>query len=397
MSGLDALIEDRGGAAAVLDKALRRYRGLDAIRAADLPEIDEEFDDELIEGILGRSSTAVLYGDSNSGKTFLAIDMAASVDAGREWMGRPTVPGAVVYLATEAAKSVETRVRLWQSHHGIALESLYVVRSPVNFFDSAADVSAVVDLVRRAEEETGRQVVLIVADTLARISAGANENSGEDMGIVMANADAIRAATSATFLWIHHCGKDAARGARGWSGIRAHIDTEIEVTADEATGIRTAEVTKQRDLPSKGQRIGFRLLPIAIGRNRWGTERSSCVLQSADAPPPRAKGKRQSEIAGAITEFLTAHGRGCLRAALAKHFDGRYLRASVYREVNKMLDDGLLIHVGNIVALPGAPESPTVSNCGQETVGDSREGLSPTVSSPFRGGDKETTGRGGRK
>ena len=338
-------------------------------------------DDEVIEGVIGRNSTAVLYGDSNSGKTFLAIDLASCIASGVAWMGRRVVQGVVIYLATEAAKSVEIRVQARQAQLGTVLDALYVVRTPLNFFTSQTDVSDVIQLVRRVEAETGQKVLLIVADTLARISAGANENSGEDMSIVIANAEAIRAATTASFMWVHHSGKDAARGARGWSGIRAAIDTEIEVTADEARGTRAAEVTKQRDLPGKGQRIGFKLTPVVIGRNRWGADRTTCIVEPTDAPP-RQRAKRRSELAGAIVEFLTAHGTGCLRGALAKHFEGRYVRTSIYREIGKLIDEGTLIHVGNVVALPGPPVSPTVSNCLQETSGDSRGGLSPCLLPP---------------
>jgi len=66
---------------------------------------------------------------------------------------------------------------------------------------------------------------------------------------------------------IHHSGKNAAAGARGWSGVRAAVDTEIEVT-DSSSG-RCAEITKQRDLSSKGIRIGFRLETITLGLTNY--------------------------------------------------------------------------------------------------------------------------------
>ena len=59
---------------------------------------------------------------------------------------------------------------------------------------------------------------LIVVDTFAQVTPGANENSGEDMGPVMARFDAVAQATGAAILVIHHNGKDQAKGARGWSG-----------------------------------------------------------------------------------------------------------------------------------------------------------------------------------
>lgn len=362
VQALDEAIRARGGAGAVVARAWQDLppadsdavpaaRRLDYVLASDLSPDVLQYDDELVEGVIGRNAMAVLYGDSNSGKTFLAIDMGTAVSMASEWQGRPTMGGAVVYLATESPASVEMRLRAYQRHHGVPVPSFVIVRSPINLYDGAADVRAVVDLVRTVESDLGEKVVLIIADTLARISAGANENSGEDMGRVMANADAIRRETSATFLWIHHSGKDQAKGMRGWSGMRAAIDTEIEVTADDATGARTAEITKQRDLPGKGERIGFRLEPVHLGTNAWGTPRGSCVVVSSDPAPKRQQARRTSEAAGAITQLLDARGTGMKKGDIVQHLTARYDKSTVYRELKRLLEAGRLHEVAGVYAL----------------------------------------------
>jgi len=61
---------------------------------------------------------------------------------------------------------------------------------------------------------------------------------------------------------VHHSGKKAAAGSRGWSGVRCAGDTEIEVK-DFPAGKR-CEITKQRDLGNKCERIGFRLDPVTL-------------------------------------------------------------------------------------------------------------------------------------
>lgn len=347
-------------AEALRQESTALVRKLAYVEAANLPDVDAEFDDELIENTLGRATMAVMYGDSNSGKTFAAIDIGASICRAVTWLGRNCDSGFVVYLATEAAASVELRLKAYQRHHGVRVPGFIIVQSPINLFDGDADTTAVIALVEEIERDHGVKAVLIIGDTLARISAGANENSGEDMGVVLKHADAIRGATGATFLWIHHCGKDQARGMRGWSGMRAAIDTEIEVTVDDATGSHVAEITKQRDLSGKGDRVGFRLEAVNLGVNRWGSLRGSCVVLPTDAPVKTARGKRPSEIAGAITEFLTQRASGCLRGAIAKHFTGRYNPPSVYRELRKMLEAGLLIEAAGVVALPGKPAKDAV-------------------------------------
>lgn len=332
-------------------------RRLDFEIAASLPEHDTTFDDELAEGVIGRNAMVVLYGDSNSGKTFLAIELGARLTLTEDWLGRRTAGGVVLYLATEAVESVRMRLMAWQRHFQKRLQHFVIVRSPINLFDGEADTTAVLALVEDVEKQFGKRVVLIIGDTLARISAGANENSGEDMGMVLKHADRIRQATGATFFWIHHTGKDAAKGMRGWSGMRAAIDTEIEVTGDVATGMRAAEVTKQRDLPGKGDRLGFRLVPVPMGLNRWGTERTSCIVIASDAPEKQQRNKRPSEIAGAITEALTQHGAGMLKGRLVAHFKERYTSSAIYREVAKMVADGRLIEAAGVVSIPGKPGS----------------------------------------
>lgn len=322
--------------------------------AQDLPD-EAEFEDELVEGLIGRQAMSVIYGDSNSGKTFLAIDLAASVCLGLPWMGRNVEPSLVVYLATEAPRSVRERLKAYHRHHGCKVPMLAIIASPVNLFDGDADTKAIIALVKELETEHGTACGLVIGDTLARLSAGANENSGEDMGVVVKHVDRIRAETGAHFMLIHHSGKDAARGMRGWSGLRAATDTEIEVTSDELAGTRTAEITKQRDMGGKGDRIGFRLETIDMGPGKWGKQRTSCVVEPTVAAQKPARGKRPSEVAGAITEFLTVRGTGCLRGAMAKHFEGRYHRGSVYKEVGKMVDAGTLIESAGVVALPGRP------------------------------------------
>jgi hypothetical protein len=330
--------------------ALPAGRHLAYVLAADLPD-DPEPEDQLVQGLIGRVAMSILYGDSNSGKTFFAIDLACGICSGSLWMNRHSVKGMVVYLATEAPQSVVTRVQAYQRHYGRKVPHLVIVQSPIDLFDGTADASAVIELIQRLEIEHGTKCELVIGDTLARLAAGANENSGEDMSTVIRHADRIRREVKAHVMLIHHSGKDQARGARGWSGLRAAIDTEIEVTADEATRLHAAEITKQRDMPGKGDRIGFKLEVVDMGPGQWVGRRTSCVVVPADAPAKQPKGKRVSEVAGAITELLTQHGTGMRKGDVVKHFAERYERGTVYRELKKMAEAGRLHESIGIVTL----------------------------------------------
>ena len=306
--------------------------------------------DELVQGVLTVEGGSVLYGDSNSGKTFFVIDMAAALARGVTWMGRRTEPGMVIYLAAESPASVRSRLQAYQWHHGVKVPNFAIVQSPIDLFDGDADTDEVIAVVRQLEAQRGQRARLIVGDTLARLSPGANENTGQDMGLVVRRFDRIRAECKAHFLLVHHSGKAAAAGARGWSGIRAAVDTEIEVS-DSTTG-RCAEITKQRDLGTKGERIGFRLDPVHLGFAKWGAPATSCVVAAADAPA-KAAGKRVSEVGGAVLEMLRTKGGGIKKREVVKHFDGRYDSSAVYRELKHLVAAGQVHECVGIVALAG--------------------------------------------
>ena len=293
--------------------------------------------DELLEGTLIEGDGSILYGDSNSGKTFFVIDMACAIARGIDWMGRKTEPGLVVYLAAESPPSIKRRLQAYQKHHDVRIKNFAIVQNPINLFDGDTDTTAIIDLINFIEKKYKQKVRFIVGDTLARLSAGANENLGQDMGVVVHHFDRIRSECNAHFMLIHHSGKNAAAGARGWSGVRAAVDTEIEVT-DSASG-RCAEITKQRDLGSKGIRIGFKLETITLGLTKWKSPATSCVVIATDAPI-KSTNKRSSEIGVAISEYIFSLEKPIKKRDLVRHFGGQYAPSAVYRQLKKLIESG---------------------------------------------------------
>jgi len=324
------------------------------VSVAFADELPERYDppDELVEGVLTSGDGSVLYGDANSGKTFAVIDMAAAVARGVPWLGRRTEAGLVVYLAAESPASVRGRLQAYQKHHGCKVPNFAIVQSPIDLFDGEADTNRVITLVQQLERQFSRKVRLIVGDTLARLSAGANENAGQDMGLVVRRFDRIRTECKAHFLLIHHSGKAAAAGARGWSGVRAAVDTEIEIS-DSPAG-RCLEITKQRDLPSKGERIGFRLDVVTLGHTKWGEPATSCVVVAADAPVKQAKAIKLGETQQAVMALLRGAGKNMKVREIAEALaEQEITRTSVYNAVNRLRDVELVEVSGGMVHLIG--------------------------------------------
>jgi hypothetical protein len=239
---------------------------------------------DFVQGLLVEGSAAVVYGDSNTGKTFFTTDLALHVAAGMPWQGRRVEQGGVVYCVLEGGFGFRNRVSAWRTHHAMDGAGLpFAARtSSLNLLDPEADTPRLIAQIQEAGDVIGRPIKLIVIDTLARAFAGGNENASEDMGALVLNMDLIRAETGACVLFVHHSGKDAAKGARGHSSLRAALDTEIEVKANEETGLRTAETVKQREM-KKGGAVHFTLATKVIGRNRHGEDVTTCIVEVASS------------------------------------------------------------------------------------------------------------------
>jgi len=307
-----------------------------------------ELHDMLVEGVLTASGISVVYGASNSGKTFLMLDMACAIARGVDWLGRYRVQqGAVLYLASEGPRSVKFRLQAYQHFYGQSVQLLAVVEEPINLFASDIDARGIISTIDAIERATGEPVRLVVGDTLSALTPGANENHGTDMGIVLGNINRIVCARPVHFSLIHHCGKDEARGMRGWSGLNARTDTAIEVVdSTDATTSHSAEIVKQRDVAGRREKITFDLRSVEL--NAWdnfNNSLTSCVVESTDKPAPerrnsgsvhRAPG-RPKFAEGLITGFISGQANGVSRADLVKHFQGKPSRTTIYRVIDDLL------------------------------------------------------------
>lgn len=248
----------------------------------------------LVKGVLSAGAMSVVYGPSNSGKTFFALDIAFAVATGGPWRGRRASKAAVLYLAAEGGRGVANRIAALRQETGCCDVPLALKRAGLDLLHNQADLQHIADLAAAVQAKQPGHL-LIVIDTLSRIMAGGDENSAADMTALIRNIDAVRAATGAHVMLVHHTGKDAARGARGHSSLRAATDTEIEVGGED--GGRLALVTKQRDYQG-GESFGFALKSVTLGFDQDGDEVTSCVVEPADTNEIIASQRRTKGLGG---------------------------------------------------------------------------------------------------
>lgn len=233
----------------------------------------------LVKGWLDAGAVSLVYAPSNAGKTFFVLDLCFHVAAGMPWMGNRVREGSVLYLVSEGAKGFRGRMLAVE----ISRPELYAAGRK-----NLVSLPAQIDL-RSSEDVRSIQTVvghdrcdLLIVDTLAMAFGDGNENDAQDMTQFLKQVKTLAERLGCHVLLVHHPGKDATRGARGSSTLRAAVDTEIEIAIDNSTGIRTATITKQREGPT-GLSVAFELERVTLGEDDDGDQATSCVVRQASS------------------------------------------------------------------------------------------------------------------
>lgn len=238
----------------------------------------------LIKGLLEPGAFAVIYGPSGSGKSFFTADIAQHIAQGSAWRGRKVTQGLVVYVASEAGSSILKRFVGWRDNKlgesAGAIPIAVMTRGPnllasVEFEHFAAQLKGLV-------ETAGIPLLLVIFDTLSRSIPGGDENKTEDMTQAVRAADYLRDQFNCATAFVHHTGKDPAKGARGSSSLFAAADLVMLVMD------KTATVEKVRDGVA-GEKFGFELQPIEIGMDSDGDKVYTCLLNATDTVAKASK------------------------------------------------------------------------------------------------------------
>lgn len=243
-------------------KPAQRYQLLGRGDLAALPPLTW-----CVHGVLPRDGLASVYGPSASGKSFLALDLAAAIAAGLPWFNCKTVAAPVVYVALEGEAGMKLRAAAWEAHRGRVLpDGLSLVLQPFKLTEAQdiADLAAVVP--------SGAVVFL---DTLNRAAPTSDENSSRDMGEILEAAKQLQRLTAGLVILVHHTGKDATKGLRGHSSLFAALDAALEVSREGDR--REWRVAKSKD-GQDGHARAFRLQVEALGAEDSGEAITSCVV-----------------------------------------------------------------------------------------------------------------------
>ncbi|MDB5552109.1 MAG: hypothetical protein JWL86_2093 [Rhizobium sp.] len=262
-------------------------------RDLDQPGTGMEY---LVQGMLTIGDRSMLAGPSGSGKTFLATHLAMCVARGQEFLGRAVMQGGVIYQAGEGSRGLKKRIKAYRTQFAVPESEdvpFVLLPSRVDLFSKDGDTQKLIDEINAWKPVMSQPLRMVVIDTFSKATAGADENSGKDVSIIMENVDRISSDCGVHVMVVHHLNADGKK-LRGHTSLYADVDQVLLVMNDESTKVRTLTLAKQKD-DEDGVKIDFALAQVLIGFDVHAErDITSCVVLSVNEKE-RLKKRQEAE------------------------------------------------------------------------------------------------------
>lgn len=260
----------------------------------------------------------MVYGPTESAKTFLVLDLALCIATGRPWCGSKVEQGTVAYILAEGRGQIAQRCLAWQSANDVdeIPDTFKILPEP----QSLVDPNILKTLLNQLESWDPKPK-LVVVDTLAWCLAPGDENSTQDMSTFVSALGLIRDTLNCTVLVVHHTGRNL-KFERGSTALRGAVDTAIKITRKK--DVILAQCDKQRD----GQRFEDLTLRLV------SYEDSAALL-------PSGISRRTTSTAGLLINALKAAGPDG-SSPLAWRQATKLAKRTFYRHVKELLDAGMI-------------------------------------------------------
>ena len=236
----------------------------------------------LFKHLLPSQGFGIIYGNSGSAKTFLAMDMLWHLAQGLDWFGfkcKAPKDVPIRYLCLEGGGGFRLRMQCMKQVKGAWPDNFKIRFKPFHVKKQANDETDHLSELLAHLPQGGVTVI----DTMAQAAIGLDENTSE-MGEVVSAAQKIADKTNGFSLVVAHTGKDELRGIRGWSGIKGALDLSIFVHRcdDTPDSLRTWKADKVKDDEETGL-FSFRLARHELyERDEDGDAQYSCIIEQTE-------------------------------------------------------------------------------------------------------------------
>jgi hypothetical protein len=275
----------------------------------------------LVKWMIPAEGGGLLSGQWGMMKTFMVLDLSASIVTGEPFAGhRIMQTGGVLILAAEGAGSLPRRI------NGLIKEGkLEPGVHPIVWFDTCPALLAddalthlkdlAADARDQMKERFGVELRAIVVDTVAAAAGWENENDAAQAQAVMNVLRALGREFHCSAIGVDHFGKNVETGTRGSSAKESGGDFVLAITGERSLSGTVSNtkltVRKVRD-EATGKEIPFAGKIVELGIDRDGDPVTTMVVDWTAPKGQRAKPKwpgRLGILKAAFDAMLVEHGK----------------------------------------------------------------------------------------
>ena len=230
----------------------------------------------LVRGWIEGATVSAIFGDSDVGKSWTTLGLACAVATGTRWLGNEVrEPRTVVYFAAESRAHASRRIAGIAEHlgldEGLLDANLFLIDPPA---ESPWPIP--VSELRASVERRG--AALLVIDTLSATSWVDDEQDNAQAARMVAWLTGIADDLGTHVMVVHHSGKDASKGQRGASALRANVRAEFNVVRDDEGDLLLAS-TKMNNAPAPMPiDIILEVFELKNPPTAWGVSSTSAAM-----------------------------------------------------------------------------------------------------------------------
>ena len=252
----------------------------------------------LIEDHVQEEALHLDYGESGSGKSFVALDQALSIACEEipSWHGMKIHHAPVIYLAGEGTKGLGKRCALWVQEHKVNPENIqFAIIDEVFKLDDETNIEHSIQNTIANIRAIYPTPGLIIIDTLHRYMSG-DENKAVDISRYISACTVLMRELRCAIKTIHHVGNsvDSKGRPRGSSSLTADFD--ITTLYKKSGSTLSVDQTKNKDgVLRKGLKFTLKQGTLP---DEWNNEddkpTTSCTIELLSNTPEAETAKKLS-------------------------------------------------------------------------------------------------------
>jgi len=243
----------------------------------------------LIKPYLEKDCVGTIFGDSDTYKSFIVLDIGLHLSSGIDYHGHKVHQCPVVYIAGEGHGGIGRRCLAWMNKHGLKPDEtpFYASKVPAQLIEEG-NTRKIAEIIKRiCPVNPG----MIIIDTLSTNIGNGDESDNKDMSVLLNNVNVhIRTPTGACVGIVAHVGHGDKERERGAYCIRGNVDFRIIVKRDGLPQERRCSMfslkTKDGPLfPPASFKAEIITLPGVVDSE--GEESTSLALESIEYVPQK--------------------------------------------------------------------------------------------------------------